>query len=364
MRVCHIVSGDLWAGAEIMAAGLLEGLHRAQEVELEAILLNEGRLERTVRGCGIPTAVLDEGGLSFPGLASQTRARILRDPPDLVHSHRYKENLLAWIATRGLPGTRLVATQHGMPEMHTTGSSIRQRFLSTANFCLLSSRFDRTVAVSGEIRDAFLTRHRFHPERVRVVHNGIVLPVLRAREPAHRPIVIGSAGRFFPVKDYPLMVDVARELLREYPDARFELAGDGPDRGKIESRVRRYGLEDRFALCGFQEEMSGFYRNLDLYLCTSIHEGIPMSVLEAMAHGIPVVAPDVGGFREIVRDGIEGFLVRARTSEGFGRKCLELIRDRAWLEAMGKAARERVADGFTVDRMTRNYLDIYRDLLS
>ena len=363
MRVCHIISGDLWAGAEVAAARLLEGLARLPGVEPATILLNEGKLAGEIRRLGIPLTVLDEGAYSFPALARTVRALVRGAHPDVVHAHRYKENLLAWGAVSGPVRPRLVATQHGMPEEHRGSSPWRQRLLAGGNFRLLSRFFDCVVAVSEDIRDRFVSRYRFPPDKVRVVRNGVVIPAASGtRDRRDRP-VIGSCGRFFPVKEYPLMVEIARAIVDAQPGTRFELAGDGPGREEIEIRIRRLGLQDRFLIRGFLDEVDGFYGGLSLYLNTSSHEGIPMSVLEAMARGVPVVAPNVGGLREIVRDGLEGFLVGDRDPISFAEPCLRLLQDPALRERMGAAARERVAKEFTVEVMARGYLEAYRDVL-
>ena len=100
-------------------------------------------------------------------------------------------------------------------------------------------------------------------------------------------------------------------------DVRFELAGDGPERPALEAMVQRHGLNAGFILKGHQDDMESFYRGLDIYINTSVHEGIPMTILEALAHGLPVIAPAVGGIVEIIEDGKEGFLIDGRSTGDF-----------------------------------------------
>ncbi len=112
-------------------------------------------------------------------------------------------------------------------------------------------------------------------------------------------------------------------------------------------------------MAGFINDTAGFYEGLDLYLNTSIHEGIPMSILEAMAKGIPVVAPDVGGIREIIEDGIHGYLVKDRDPKSFCDKCIKIYEDRGLQKIMGVAARERVIERFSLVSMVKNYHNLY-----
>jgi glycosyltransferase involved in cell wall biosynthesis len=107
--------------------------------------------------------------------------------------------------------------------------------------------------------------------------------------------------------------------------------------------------------------MTGFYAGIDIYLNTSLHEGIPMSVLEAMAHGLPVVAPAVGGIVEIIEDGVEGFLVEGRSPQAFAKKCI-LLQDGELRLKMGRAARARVEKAFSAQAMAQEYYRLYREL--
>ena len=120
-------------------------------------------------------------------------------------------------------------------------------------------------------------------------------------------------------------------------------------------------VQDRFFLKGHVEDVSAFYRGLDVYLNTSLHEGIPMSILEAMAHNLPVIAPAVGGLVEIIEDGVDGFLVASRDPEVFAEKCL-LLRDPELRLRMGRAARAKVERCFSADMMARSYLRLYHEL--
>jgi glycosyltransferase involved in cell wall biosynthesis len=155
------------------------------------------------------------------------------------------------------------------------------------------------------------------------------------------------------------MVEVAREVARRSDHIRFELAGDGPEGNTIRELIGEYGLENCFRLRGFVENMSSFYSGLNLYLNTSADEGIPISVLEAMAHSVPVIAADVGGIGEIVHDGVEGYLIKSREPKAFADKCLELFHNRELRSHLGVATRNRVIRKFSADQMSRSYYRLY-----
>jgi glycosyltransferase involved in cell wall biosynthesis len=196
-----------------------------------------------------------------------------------------------------------------------------------------------------------------------VIHNGITIPENVSTKKIRNTSVIGSSGRFFRVKDYPLMVEVAKEVLKRTNCIRFELAGDGPELRTVQTMIQTYGLEERVLLRGFVKDMGAFYQGLDLYLNTSVHEGIPISVLEAMAYRLPIIAPKVGGLSEIIEDGMDGYLVENRSPKAFAEKCLQLFDDRNLREQMAIAAREKVIKEFSVEQMARRYYHLYLDIV-
>lgn len=346
-----------------MASHLMKSLTSSPDITLVAILLNEGRLAQVLRTAGLEVYVIDEKRNSFLQIAKAIRKRLVANPPHIIHSHRYKENLLAFLASRTLPGTRLITTQHGLPETHAKGYSQSGNFTSRANFFILKRYFKKVVAVSRDIGTFFVRDLGFSTSQVDVVHNGIDIPAIISRKTIGEPFFVGSSGRLFSVKGYPLMVDLAK-IMAEKSNVRFTIAGDGPERGTLEAAIMQNALAGRFHLMGHIDEMDAYYQGLDLYLNTSLHEGIPMTILEAMAQGLPVVAPRVGGIPEIIEDGVEGFLIDGRDPRAYAEKCLSLAGDNKLWCRMSLAARKRAMESFSVERMTEQYLQVYRDAVA
>lgn len=364
IKVCHFIAGDLWAGAEVMVYCLLKGLKAFPDLDLSVITLNHGRFADEVRKIGITVDVVDETRLRFPQILRTVKEILHATGPDIVHSHRYNSNLLAYLASRKGKSISLLSTQHGMPEYLGRNSDVKYAALHRFNFFLLSRYFQGTVAVSNEVRKTLTEQHGFNEGRTFVIYNGTEPCDGALPDRSGGVFTIGSSGRFFPVKDFPLMVEVAREITRHEAGIRFELAGTGPDEGRIAELVRLHKLERTFILRGFLSEVSTFYQGLHLYLNTSHHEGIPMSVLEAMAHGLPVVAPEVGGLKEVIDDGVHGFLVKGRDPQSFAERCIILYRDDALRQRMGLAAKDRIEAVFSQRRMASDYQDLYRDISS
>lgn len=360
MKVFHFISGDLWAGAETMAFNLLRRLKGYSDLDLSVILLNEGRLADELRNSGLTVHVIDERRYSFWEIVRRIRAILRSSPPQLIHSHRYKENILAILAAGPGGSINLIATQHGLPEFAGKKPPFAVRFKSGVNFHILSRYFTKTVAVSGDVRNFLVNHCAFHKENVEVIHNGIEIPNAMPPKGGIGLFVIGSSGRLFQVKDYPLMVDIARTIADlDEENIRFELAGEGPERSTLEALIQRYELRNRFVLNGHQDNMDTFYQGLDLYLNTSVHEGIPMTILEALARGLPVIAPAVGGIREIIENGVEGFLINGRHPHDFAEKCLFLRENKELRERMSKSARYKAEQAFSAERMAESYFRLY-----
>jgi glycosyltransferase involved in cell wall biosynthesis len=220
-----------------------------------------------------------------------------RFKPQIIHSHGYKENLIAYLSTNLGTVSKLVETQHGLPEVDRRLTCMKHKFILWYNFRLLQCHFHAVVAVSKDIESILLGKLGFREHAVFFIHNGIKLLDAIKEKKGGGAIRIESCGRLYPVKDYLLLVKIVRECMNRNLKACFGLAGDGPELPKIKALAENYGLGAKFRLRGYLDNMGVFYQGLDIFINTSIHEGNPMSVLEAMAHQVPVIAPRVGAPR-------------------------------------------------------------------
>jgi len=237
---------------------------------------------------------------------------------------------------------------------------LKTRIASGINLFSQKYFFDRIVAVSDEIAENFVYVKSISSRKVTRIHNGIEMPKqVKNRREANKNIVIGSAGRFFPVKDYLLMVDIAEDLCKRRDNVNFILAGDGPDKEKIISKIQEYGINDRFKLPGHLDDMEEFYSQIDIYLNTSHHEGLPMTAIEAMAHSIPVVAPAVGGFPEMIQHGKTGWLVNYRNAGEFAQIINDVISNSGAMAVAGENSIKRAQKYFSIECMTESYIKIY-----
>jgi glycosyltransferase involved in cell wall biosynthesis len=360
-RVYHIVSGDLWGGAEAVVYHLSRAL-KALDAQISIITFNEGRLQESLQEDGIAVSVIDERAHSLFRLAAEARRLVTDTSPVILHSHGYKENMVAFAVSRLNSAVRLVATQHGWPEVYGRRFDLKYRLMNRLNLFVTARFFDRLVCVSEDMKRILIRKSGKAGRRAEVIRNGIDVHTDARERKRKKAFVIGSCGRFVPVKDYPFLVAIAASIRERKGRLLFKLAGDGPELDRVKALVKSHRLEDTFSCVGPVDNMDDFYRGLDLYINTSLHEGIPVSVLEAMLHGLPVVAPRVGGLVEVISDGIEGYLIDERDPSRYGDRCLELMADHDRYNEMSRAAVAKVTTSFSAERMAQDYLAIYKSV--
>jgi len=369
LAVCHIASGDRWAGAEVQLSALLKELQRIHDLKLYAIFLNEGRPAQEARDLGIETRVFDESQQNFFQILTGAARFLAGKNVGVLHSHRYKENLLAAMLARKCRVPVHVASKHGAPEPFHGWPGLKQRAIHSLDRQVLC-RAARIISVSEDLRTQLA--REIPAEKIVTIHNGIdearVASRLTPAEAKERlglmpgAPVVGMAGRLERVKRLDIFLAAARKIVGELPEARFVIAGDGAEMARLRQICTSIGLEEHFLFLGYRSDIYDVIRALDIFVFCSDHEGLPMALLETMYLGIPVVARPVGGIAEVVRDGVNGIWVRSPEPEGFAAACVSLLRDDSRRAALGRAGAALVTDKFTARHTACRTADLYRSL--
>jgi len=302
---------------------------------------------------------------------------IRRERPTILHTHTAKAGAVGRIAALLAGGDRppiVVHTFHGhvlrgyFGRIMTFGFRTLERWLARATTSL--------VAVSPEVRDDLVALGVAPAEKFTVVRLGIDLDRrvdnddTRRRETrrlmglAQEAFVVGWVGRMTGVKRTDLVVQALERLVARGVDAYVVLVGDGPDRERLERFAHELGVVKRCLFLGYQEDVARFYDAIDVLLLPSINEGTPVSVIEALAAGRPAVATRVGGVPDVVRDGVDGFLVDAGDADELAEKLAELAADPVRRADMGEAGRARVFERYAVNRLVDDVDRLYRALLA
>ena len=330
---------------------------------------------------GVRVEVIDELARSISPLRDaravwKLAQLIRRERPTILHTHTAKAGAVgrvaALLAGRARPPI-VVHTFHGhvlrgyFNRVATFGFRTLERLLAYAT--------TRLIAVSPEVRDDLVRLHVAPASKFAVIRLGIELDQRVGGDAAGRtetrrvlglagdPFVVGWVGRMTAVKRTDLVVEVLRELVGRGVDARLLLVGDGPDRDHLERYAHELGVIKRCLFLGYQEEVGRFYDAIDALLLPSVNEGTPVSVIEALAAERPAVATRVGGTPDVIRDGVDGFLVDSADPGELAERLAELARDPGRRAEMGAAGRSRVLERYAVDRLVDDVDALYRELL-
>lgn len=370
--VLHLISGDLWAGAEAQAFVLVSSLFRLPELDLTVILLNEGKLAQELRKIGVQVVVIDESAHGFFQVLRLIKKNLKDKNVDILHSHRYKENVLGALLKKSGTVRYLVQTVHGLGEPFDGLKMLKARLYDLLDLHYTRRYFDKVQAVSFDIREKL--NGKIDPAKLVTIHNSINSADTTITRSAHeirselgigenQPI-IGSAGRMVPVKGYDSFLRAARMILEKRPETKFILAGDGPLLQELTDTAREIGIQKYVMFLGFRDDPLDVINALDVFVVCSHNEGIPTVLLEAMALRKAVVATNVGGIPEIIRDHVSGLLVKPGDAAGLASACMRILDKPAVREKLENESEKRIKEEFTSEVQTERVLRMYRQLMS
>jgi glycosyltransferase involved in cell wall biosynthesis len=296
--------------------------------------------------------------------------------PTILHTHTAKAGAVGRIAALLAGSARppiVVHTFHGhvlrgyFNPLTTLGFRTLERWLARVTTAL--------VAVSPEVRDDLVKLRVAPASKFTVVRLGIELDertgsdddiraeTRRQLGVAQDAFVVGWVGRMTAVKRTDDVVRALGGLVDRGVDAYLCLVGDGPDRDHLERYAHELGVVKRCLFVGYQEDVARFYSAIDALLLPSVNEGTPVSVIEALAAQRPAVATRVGGTPDVIRDGVDGFLVEVGDADALSERLAELANDPERRARMGAAGRERVLGRYAVERLVDDIDRLYRSLL-
>lgn len=361
--IFHLISSEGYYGAEQMLLSLAGGC-QSEGMRCVIGVFEDARtphvevaVEAERRGFQVER--IPCSGRIDSKAAGMIRRLLKRHSPSVLHAHGYKADLYAWASSMGRRYA-LVSTCHNWPDPRPL-----MRVYAGADRLALRS-FDAIAAVSQSVAGKLL-RSGVADHRVSVIRNGVeaqpeVQPA-SLREPGDEAVA-GFVGRLVREKGVFDLLDSARVVLERFPRTRFVFVGDGPQRQECEQAARQAGIGERVTFCGHRSDIASCYAAFDLLVLPSHNEGLPMSILEAMSAGVPVVATRVGSVPDAVVDGVTGLLVKPGDTVALTQSILRVLGDRDWAAAAGEAGREHTARHFSVRAMTSSYIGLYRRAMS
>jgi glycosyltransferase involved in cell wall biosynthesis len=359
-RVLHVVLSLDPGGTERLVLEIARRLHAEMPMAV-CCLDGRGAWASDLETEGIPVSSLSRRPGFHPMLGRAIAGLCRRDHIDVIHAHHYSPFVYAALARIWMPRLCVIFTEHG--RLSDAPPSTKRR---TAN--RVFGLFPRRVfAVSEDVRQ-HLVAEGFSASAVDVIYNGIdVGPIadssdrdrVRADLNAGAGVfVIGTIARLDPVKDLGTLFRAVATLASAIP-LRVLIAGDGPERSFLERLASELCIGDHVCFLGYRENARDYLAACDVYVNTSISEGVSLTILEAMAAALPVVATRVGGTPEVVDESC-GRLVPARDPTALARALADLAAEPDTRRSLGLAGRRRVGERFTLDRMVHEYAEVYR----
>src|SRR5262245_11548500 len=356
----HIDTARTWRGGQNQVMNTLMGL-RALGHRTMLVAHSEGELrQRAKEGLDLlPLAPRTEMDLT----AAWRLARIIkRLKPDIVHAHDPHGVAMAALALSMSTQQRkppLVAARR--VDFHLKGNALSRWKYRQVDCFVCASDAIRQMLIGDGVPSA----------RTVTVHEGIDIERVEAAEPAdlhgefwlpHHAPIVGNVAALVGHKGQKHLIEAARLVLPQVPDARFVIAGEGELRPALERQIKDHHLEKHVLLAGFRPDVLSLHKAFDVFVMSSVTEGLGTSLLDAMAAGKPIVATRTGGIPEVVVDGETGLLVPPRDHDALADAIVRLLKDVELRRGMGEAGRARARALFSTERMVQNTLNVYQRL--
>ena len=364
LRVLTLVDKPtVTGGAERLAAVVAMKLDpaRFESVLCASRQTDEPLLDRELEEAGIGVLALGRRS-TLDLLAWRPLVSLLRDGVDVVHTHMFGSNVWGTVLGR-LSGVPVVVAHE-----HTWSFQGRplRRFLDRE---LVARWADVFVAVSGEDRRKMIEVEGVDPAKIRLIPNGIPSPANGAGADVRAELgiepgapVLGVVCELRAQKALEVLFEAAALLLAEFPTLKVLVAGDGPERARLEEGARRLGVADTVLFLGIRRDVPAVLAAVDVAVLSSDYEGSPLSVMEYMAAAKPVVSTRVGGVPELVQEDVHGLLVEPRDPEALAEAVARLLRDPALAKRLGAEGRKRQQREFSLEAMVGRIEDLYEEL--
>lgn len=361
IHVLQLLQGLNIGGIERMAGSLVRGLDGDEFRSSFCTFDWRGKLAQELQDEGYAIHHRKRRGRFDLGLVLWLAKLLRRERIDVIQGHNATALAYGAAASMLVSEARFLYTEHD----RAFPSTLRERGLHA----VLARRTDAVATVSQTLRQNLVRYESFPSERVHVVRNGVTLP-----RPAHdrttmrkelalgeRPTV-GIVARLAPVKNHALLLRAWKQVLRDLPDAVLLIVGNGSQEGNLQQLHTELALGDSVRFLGFRLDVSELLLAMDVFVLCSFSEGLSLTLLEAEACGLPVVATDVGGNPEVVRHEETGVLVPSNEDEPLARTLARLLQDPALCKRFGESGRAFYDRHYTLQAMVDGYARLYRVL--
>ncbi|MBI3999974.1 MAG: GT4 family glycosyltransferase PelF [Candidatus Omnitrophica bacterium] len=363
-RVLYLIWSLDLGGAEQVVMDLARKLNKQDFKPVICCLNEKGRYAPILEREGIKVFALDKKPKFDPWLLPKLIRLIKDERIDLIHTHLFTANLWGRLAAK-FTGTPVIASEHGMDRWRTKFHTALDRSLvKTAK---------KIVFVSEAVRQFYVAKNPSLNGKSRVIHNGIdvahfqkpleIESVRKSLGLNHQEKVIGIVGRLVPEKAHVDFVEAIQLLSEEQKDILGLIVGEGELLELLKGQVEETGLQKHILFAGFRSDLATLYKAMDVLVLCSLREGFPLTILEGMAAGVPIVATSVGGVGELIKDREDGVLVPPGNPAALAQAISNVLSDHELKRRIVQAAQEKVQKYFSVEKMVKDHERLYAEVL-
>lgn len=363
IKVLYLSGALSYGGLERVVINLCKGLDRETFDPLMLCIKNQGEFANELMKEGVPLFVLNANRSRFAKYTTwySIRRLVKKEKIRIIHSHNTGPFIDGCLAALGDRRRVLIHTDHGrsFPD--------KMRYMLAEHYAARIAK--RIVAVSHELKENLMRYERIPGDKITVIQNGVdprPFDVVYDRPALRKKLglenfehVLGLGVVIREQKGIIHLIKAAPRILYHFPRTAFLIAGDGPAKLDLEHAVHEAGLSSNFIFLGKRQDMPNILQALDIYVFPSEKEGLPLSVLEAMAARKCILATRVGGLPAVLRDKIDAMLVPPRSHRAIAENAIKLLGNPQLRARLGNSARESFYQNFTVDRMIERYERLY-----
>ncbi len=368
INLLHLITTLEPAGAENLLVSIVRKLDKKRFRTVVGYIYGEGTLAPEIRERDIKVINLSRKGRIDPLLIIRIFLLIRKERIEIIHTHLVHASIAGRIAAK-LAGVKVIVSTRHYTYYHSQNRIVNWLERKTA---VLNNRI---IAISNAVKEHLQERENYQPETISVINNAVDLdcyPLVKEeiKQKGDCPLssdclLIGSVGRLHPSKGYDTLLNSIPEVIAEFPSAKFMIIGDGAQKEYLQKLCVVLGISEYVVFLGGKahDQVLSFFKRIHLFVLTSNWEGFGIAAIEAMASGKPVVATNVEGLREVVKDGRTGFLVPPGQPKALAKKIILLLKNPSLCSQMGNEGRKRVETLFSLDGMINELESLYLALI-
>lgn len=355
MKIMQVIPHLGLGGAESMCENLAEVLvNQGHHVMIVSLYTKETPITARLKKKTVNVTFLDKKPGPDPSVVGRLEKLISHGNPDAIHTHLASLKYVFLACRLANTTVPIIHTVHSIAQRESPWlDRVLHRWLFRKKFVI-------PVALSEEIRKTILKVYGLDKDSVPVIYNGVQLSKCIAKQSytADEAFTIVHVGRFYDVKNHNSLIRAFQEIHGRHPDCRLRLIGDGEKKTEMENLAKELGIGSAVDFLGQQTNVFPFLHDADLFILPSLYEGIPLSIIEAMGTGLPIVASRVGGIPDMICDGEEGLLCDPDIS-GIVNAIEKMYLDEVLRENCGKTA-QKSSERFSAEEMAGRYMQLYQ----